>query len=94
MSQTQQTPQAKKSPNNPSIITFFICGNGKICVVSIVSPDGKTYFFGNGIGKIVPMNRITKKCDVPTPEEKPQGKPVHVFMNGQSGVVFTMTIAE
>ena len=30
----------------------------------------------------------------PVPEEKPQGKPVHVFMNGQSGEVFTVPIAE
>ena len=69
MSQTQQTPPAPKPLNNPSIITYFHLGDGTIIIVSIVSADGKTHFFGNGIGKIVPMNRITKKGDVPTPEE-------------------------
>jgi hypothetical protein len=31
---------------------------------------------------------------VAPPEEKPQGTPVHVFMDGQSGHVFTMPISE
>ena len=60
----------KKDPaqnlNNPSIITFFKCGNGTFCIVSIVSQDGKTHVFGNGIGTIVPMNRITWKKESQT----------------------------
>lgn len=67
MSQTQQMPPPQNL-NQTSIITYFIW-NKTICVVSIVSADGKTHFFGNGIEKIVPNNRITKKGDVPTPEE-------------------------
>jgi hypothetical protein len=80
MSQIEQTPppaQSAKNLNSVSIITFVRCGNGTICVVSIVSPDGKTQFFGNGIEKIVPMNRITKKGDVPTPEENQKQYTLH-----------------
>jgi len=67
MSQTQQTPPAKKGLSNNSIITYIDCGDGTI-IVSIVSPDGQTNIFGNGIGKkIVPMNRVTWKKESPTP---------------------------
>lgn len=69
MSQTQQTPQAKKSLNNPSIITYFHLGDGTIIIVSIVSPDGKTHVFENGIGTIVPMNRIAWKKESQTSVE-------------------------
>lgn len=70
MSQIQQIPPAQQAQNlNQTSITTYFSWNKTICVVSIVSPDGKTNVFGNGIGKIVPMNRITKKGDVPTPEE-------------------------
>lgn len=69
MSQTQQMLQAKKSLNNHSIITYFHLGDGTIIIVSIVSSDGKTYVFGNGIGTIVPMNRVTWKKESQTPVE-------------------------
>ena len=70
MSQTQQTTLAQEAQNlnKPFTITYFHCGSS-ICVVSIVSPDGKTRIFGNGVGRIVPMNRITKKGDTLTPVE-------------------------
>lgn len=68
MSQTKQTAPAQQAQNlnQTSIITYFKCDNGTICIVSIVSPDGQK-IFGNGIGTIVPMNRITKKGDTQTP---------------------------
>ena len=78
MSQTQQTPLAQEAQNlnQTSIITYFIW-NKTICIVSIVSPDGKNHFFGNGIGQIVPMNRITKKGDTPTPDENQKQYTLH-----------------
>ncbi len=68
MSQKQQTASAQQAQNlnQTSIITYFKCDDGTICIVSIVSPDGQN-IFGNGIGTIVPMNRITKKGDTQTP---------------------------
>ena len=67
MSQTEKKDPAPKALNN-SIITYIDFGNGIIYIVSIVSSDGQTNIFGNGIGTIVPMNRITKKKgDTPTP---------------------------
>lgn len=89
MSQTQQTAPAQNL-NETSIITYFDCGNQKYCIVSIVSPDGKTHVFGNGIGKIVPMNRITKKGDTQTPLDNQKqytivsdnGK-LNVFLDGK-----------
>ena len=61
MSQTQQTPPALNPLNIPSIITYFQLGDGTIIIVSIILSDGKTHVFGNGIGTIVPMNRVTWK---------------------------------
>ena len=81
MSQTQQTAPAQNL-NETSIITYFDCGNQKYCIVSILSPDGKTHVFGNGIGKIVPMNRITKKGDSITPVENQKQYTIH-FENGK-----------
>lgn len=79
----------KKAPaqnlNNPSIITFKKRGDGTIIIFSIVSSDGKTHVFGNGIGKIVPVNRITKKGDVPTPVEN-QKQYMISFENGNWNV--------
>jgi hypothetical protein len=77
MSQTEKKGPAQNL-NNPFTITFFKCGNGTICIVSIVSSDGKTQVFGNGIGKIVPVNRITKKGDVLTPEENRKQYTLHL----------------
>ncbi len=77
MSQKQQTASAQPQPQpqpqqaqnfNQISITFIRCDDGTICIVSIVSPDGQK-IFGNGIGTIVPMNRITKKGDSITPVE-------------------------
>ena len=59
--------QQAQNLNQTSVITFFVV-DGTICIVSIASPDGKTQFFGTGIGKIVPDNRITKECSKETPE--------------------------
>lgn len=78
MSQTQQTPPAKKSLNNPSIITYFHLDDGTIIIVSIVSSDGKTHVFGNGIGTIVPMNRITWKKESQTPVENRKQYTLHL----------------
>ena len=66
MSQTQQTPPALKPLNIPSIITYIDCGDGTIIIVSIVLSDGKTHVFGNGIGTIVPTNRVTWKKESQT----------------------------
>jgi len=60
-------PQARNL-NQTTVITYVVV-DGNIIIVSIASPDGKTQFFGSGIEKIVPDNRITKKGDVQTPEE-------------------------
>lgn len=80
----------KKAPaqnlNNPSIITFFKCGNGIIYIVSIVSSDGKTHVFGNGIGTIVPMNRITWKKESQTPVENQKQYTIR-FENGKWNVI-------
>ena len=78
MSQTQQMLQAKKSLNNPSIITYFHLGNGTFCIVSIVLSDGKTHVFGNGIGTIVPMNRITWKKESQTPSDNRKQYTLHL----------------
>lgn len=64
--QPAQPAQQAQNLNKTNVITFVVI-NGTIYIVSIDSPDGKTQFFGYGIGKIVPNNRITKKVDVPTP---------------------------
>lgn len=88
MSQIEQTPppaQQAQHLNSVSIITFFRCGDGKICVVSIVSADGKTQFFGNRIEKIVPNNRIIKKGDVSTPKENQKQYTLR-FENGKWNV--------
>lgn len=79
MSQTQQIARAKKPQNlnQTSIITYLKCVDRTICVVSIVSPDGKTCLFGNGIGTIVPMNRITKKGDSITPPDNQKQYALH-----------------
>jgi hypothetical protein len=78
MSQIEQTPPAKKALSTNSIITYIDCGDGTIIIVSIVSPDGQTDIFGNGIGKtIVPMNRVTWKKESPTPVEKQKQYTIH-----------------
>ena len=84
MSQTQQTASAQQAQNlnQTSIITYFKCDDVTICIVSIVSPDGKTRLFGNGIGTIVPMNRITKKGDTQTPPDNQKQYALH-FENGK-----------
>lgn len=74
MSQTEQTAPAQaqaqpKNVNQNGIITYTIL-DGTIYMVSIVLLDGQTPVIGNGIGKLVPMNRITKKGDNTTPDEK------------------------
>ena len=82
--------EAQINLNTHFTITYFDCCNGKNCIVSIVSPDGKTHVFGNGIGKIVPMNRITKKGDTQTPPDNQKqytivsdnGK-LNVFLDGK-----------
>ena len=91
MSQTQQTSPAQPTQNlnQASIITYFIW-NETIYVVSIISPDGKTHFFGNGIEKIVPNNRIIKKGDVPTPEENWKQYTLS-FENGKWNVILGKT---
>jgi hypothetical protein len=33
-------------------------------------------------------------ADIEVPEEKPQGKPVHVFMDVESGEIFPVSISE
>jgi hypothetical protein len=88
MSQTQQTASAQQAQNlnQTLIITYFKCDNGTICIVSIVSPDGKTRLFGNGIGTIVPMNHITRKGDTQTPPENQKQYALH-FENGKWNIV-------
>ena len=54
--------------------------------VSIVSPDGKTRLFGNGIGTIVPMNHITRKGDTETSPENQKQYALH-FENGKWNIV-------
>jgi len=84
MSQTQQTASAQQAQNlnQTSIITYFKCDDVTICIVSIVSPDGKTRLFGNGIGTIVLMNHITRKGDTQTPPENQKQYALH-FENGK-----------
>jgi hypothetical protein len=79
MSQIEQTPPpAQQALSTNSIITYIDCGDGTIIIVSIVSPDGQTDIFGNGIGKaIVPMNRFTWKKESPTPVEKQKQYMIH-----------------
>lgn len=69
--------QPAQNLNNITVITFAVV-NGTIYIVSIASPDGKTQFFGKGIGKIVPDNRITKKGDVQTPSENRKQYTLHL----------------
>ena len=69
--------QQAQNLNQTSVITFFVVDE-TICIVSIASPDGKTHVFGNGIGKIVPDNRITKKGDVQTPSENRKQYTLHL----------------
>lgn len=90
MSQTQQMLQAKKSLNNPSIITYFHLGDGTIIIVSIVLSDGKTHVFGNGIGTIVPMNRIAWKKESQTPVENQKQYTIR-FENDTWNVIFGET---
>ena len=85
MSQIEKKTTAQNL-NNPSIITFFKCGNGIIYIVSIVSSDGKTHVFGNGIGTIVPMNRITWKKESQTPVENQKQYTLHLE-NGKWNVI-------
>jgi len=88
MSQKQQTASAQQAQNlnQTLIITYFKCDDGTICIVSIVSPDGKTRLFGNGIGTIVPMNHITRKGDTQTPPENQKQYALH-FENGKWNIV-------
>ena len=88
MSQTEEKAPAQQAQNlnQTSIITFIRCDDGTNCVVSIVSPDGKTHVLGNGIGTIVPMNHITRKGDTPTPVEKQKQYIIH-FENEKWNVV-------
>jgi hypothetical protein len=85
MYQTQQTTRAQKPQNlnQTSIITYSYCLNGTICIVSIDDPrNPKNHFFGNGIGIIVPMNRITKNGDTQTPPDNQKQYALH-FENGK-----------
>ena len=66
MSQKEEKAPAQNL-NGIFVITCFI-ENGTIHIVSIIHPDGKTRFFGNGIGKIVPDNHITRAGSNETPE--------------------------
>ena len=70
MSQLEQialAPQAK-NVNSISVITYFYL-NGTIYIVSIIHPDGKTRFFGNGTRTIIPVNHITRAGSKVTPSE-------------------------
>ena len=74
MSQKEQKDPEQKAQklNGSSVITYFIW-NETDCVVSIISPDGNTHFFGNGIGKIIPDNHITRAGSKETsPENRKQ----------------------
>lgn len=46
MSQKQQTASAQQAQNlnQTSIITYFKCDDGTICIVSIVSPNGQRFW--------------------------------------------------
>jgi len=66
--QPAQPAQPAQNLNQTTVITVVVI-NGTIYIVSIDSPDGKTQFFGYGIGKIVPNNRITKDASKETPSE-------------------------
>jgi len=69
MSQIGEEANAQREQNlNQTTVIIFFVFNGTICIVSNASPDGKTQLFGNGIGKIVPNNRITKDGSKETPE--------------------------
>ena len=65
--------------------------------------DWRPYYLGTSVIEEVPSvsskskGKKTQKGHsegTPVPEEKPQGEPVHVFMNGQSGEIFTVPIAK
>ena len=68
--QSQQAPQAPQAQNinRTTVITYFSV-DGKTYIVSIINPNGKTRFFGNGIGKIVPNDHITRAGSIDTPSE-------------------------
>jgi len=91
MSQNGEEAKAQQAQNlnNTTVITFAVV-NGTIYIVSIASPDGKTQFFGKGIGKIVPDNRITKKGDVQTPSENRKQYTLHLE-NGKWNVCLDET---
>ena len=67
MSQKEEKAPAKNL-NCITVITYFILGE-TIYIVSIIHPDGKDRFFGNGIGPIVPDNHITRAGIKETPSE-------------------------
>ncbi len=79
MSQNGEEAKAQQAQNlnNTTVITFAVV-NGTIYIVSIASPDGKTQFFGKGIGKIVPDNRITKDGSKETPESHRKQYTLHL----------------
>lgn len=64
--------------------------------------DLRPYYLGKSVLGEVPSESLPSKGKKqkgkpegnPAPEEKPQGTPVHVFMDGKSGEVFTVPIAE
>jgi hypothetical protein len=68
----------------------------------ISSDDCLPIYLGISVLREVPSESLPSKGKKqkgkpkgnPAPEEKPQGTPVHVFMDGQSGHVFTMPISE
>lgn len=65
---SQKEEKAPKNINDTLVITYFILGK-TICIVSIIHPNRKTQFFGNGIGEIVPDNHITRAGSIDTPSE-------------------------
>ena len=72
MSQNGEEAKAQSNAQNLNksfTITYFHC-KSSICVVSIVSPDGKTRILGNGNGIIVPDNHITRKGSKDTLESE------------------------
>jgi len=68
----------------------------------ISSDDCLPIYLGTSVLREVPSESLPSKGKKqkgkpegnPAPEEKPQGTPVHVFMDGKSGEVFTVPISE
>lgn len=91
MSQTEEKAPAQEAQNlkKPFTTTYFNCGSS-ICSVSIVSTDGKTRHFGNGIGSIVLMKCITKKCDFQTSVENQKQYKI-ILENGKWNVYLDKT---